>query len=95
MCRVAMRLKQGLDATEQKVFKGDEDEIIYSKPLIAHRIRLDSAKLAAQLLEMEPAERHVFPDKDGNPQPLGAVFGDIERSARLIFLLEKAKKCSK
>jgi len=97
--RTARRLREALDATEV-VTKfngglGGSQRFIYSKRLVAHTIRLQGAKLAAQLLGMEPAEKHEFPDETGKPQQIGALFCDTERAARLIWLLEQAEKRGK
>ena len=96
---VARRIAQGLNAKEIKPhFDGSPTGSggwSYSRPLIAHHIRLGWAKLAAQLLEMEPAQKHEFPDETGKPQQIGALFCDTERAARLIWLLEQAEKRGK
>lgn len=93
--RVAQRLKEGLDAHETKAQLDKLGDWQYSKRLVSHGIRLTAVKLAAQLLDMEPAQKVEFPDEHGNPQKIGAALGDIERSARLIFLLEQAEKRAK
>lgn len=36
-----------------------------------------------------------FPDENGKPQKIGSTFSDTERSARLLFLLERAEKRAK
>lgn len=58
---VAKRLYQALNAKETKCkFDGGQfgiNEWVYSKPLVAHDIRLKAAQLAAKLLQMEPPER--------------------------------------
>ena len=56
--------------------------------------KLDAIKTAMALHGMTKPERreHVFPDKNGVPQNLAGAFGDVERSARLIYLLEQVEK---
>lgn len=96
---IASRIKQGLNAKETHCkFDGGQfgsNQWEYSKGLVAHGARLGWARLAAELLDIKPAERHEFPDENGKPQNLGAAFGDTERSARLIYLLETAEKRAK
>ena len=61
-------------------------------------IRVDARKwLASKILPKQYGDRNQieFPDKDGNPQAVGGILGDTERSARLLFLLEQAEKRSK
>ena len=38
-----------------------------------------------------PPEKHVFPDREGRPQEFG-VMSNIDMAARLLFLLDKAKR---
>ena len=94
--KVAKRLREALDATEVVTkFDGGplgSGSFVYSKKLVSHTIRLQAVKIAAQLLEMEPAQKVEFPDESGKPQNIGAAFGETERSARLLFLLETAEK---
>jgi len=62
------------------------------------KLRVDARKwVAAKLLPRKYGDRNQieFPDKDGNPQAVGGILGDTERSARLLFLLEQAEKRSK
>jgi hypothetical protein len=61
LCKVATRLREALDA-EEVVTKFDggqfgSQRFLYSKRLVAHNIRLSAAKLAAELLDMMPAEK--------------------------------------
>ena len=61
------RLRESLDATEVKVFKRKvpiyyadgncltRKEFIYSKPLVAHRIRLQAVKLCLEILGAYPS----------------------------------------
>lgn len=91
--RTLLRIKQGLDATDQKAsYDKDRGKWVYSDPLVAWGARKDYAALAVTVLDMKPSEKVVFPDKDGNPQNIAASFGDTERSARLLYLLEQAEK---
>lgn len=70
---VAQRLKEALDAEETKAFCTKFGDVVYSESMVAHGIRLRAIEIAANLLEMEPSKKHEFPDKDGNPQPVGSV----------------------
>ena len=105
--RVAKRLSEALDATEVKTFhekggfeKCDDGEyryhpgqIIHSKPLVAHHIRIKAIDIATTLLEMKPNEtkKVIFPDKDGNPQPIGqTMMTDMELANKALWLLSKA-----
>lgn len=56
--RVAKRLSEALDAHEVKVFHDKTSgEIVYSKPLVAHHIRMKAVELAVSILEMKPPDR--------------------------------------
>jgi hypothetical protein len=70
---VAQRLKEALDAEETKVFCTKEGDVVYSEALTAHGIRLRAIEVAAELLNMKPSKKVEFPDKDGNPQAVGAI----------------------
>lgn len=55
--------------------------------LAAKKIGIDILGLNA------PTKQDVkFPDKDGNPQNIGGMFTDLERAARLAYLLDQAAK---
>src|SRR5574343_866372 len=55
--------------------------------LAAKRIGIDILGLNA------PTKQDVkFPDKDGNPQEIGGMFTDMERAAKLVYLLDQASK---
>lgn len=70
--QIMKRLADALDAKETKAFKttthneqgGWSDEIIYSKALVAHGIRLKAVDIALRVHDAYPSERHVF---EGNP----------------------------
>ncbi len=50
--KLAKRVREGLDAKETKVFLCQKDgELVYSKPMKAHDIRLKAIRLAAELRE--------------------------------------------
>jgi len=63
------RLKESLDATEVKAFKRKvpiysvdgncftREEFVYSKPLVAHRIRLRAVKLCLEILGAYPSTK--------------------------------------
>lgn len=91
---LARKLKAELNAKETKFFQKD-GIVIESRHCIAwdtrQKARIDAHKLRGDY----PADKHVFPDENGKPQNLGAAFGDTERSARLIYLLETAEKRAK
>lgn len=41
-------------------------------------------------------DKHIFPDESGKPQAIGgAIFSDIERANRLVYLLDQASKRAK
>jgi hypothetical protein len=55
---VVKRLKESLDAFENKVFfDKDRSRCFVGPDEVAHRIRLDAAKLTTSLLDMMPAEK--------------------------------------
>lgn len=57
--RVAKRLAEALDAHDVRVFHDKATgEIVYSKPLVAHGVRLKAVEISTVLLEMKPAEKH-------------------------------------
>ena len=60
------------------------DEVAWS---VRQNARMDANKLFGHY----PSSKVEFPDETGKPQSIGAAFGDTERSARLIYLLEKAE----
>ena len=41
------------------------------------------------------SEKVIFPDKNGDPQPIGGVFTDMELATRLAFILTEAAKRKK
>lgn len=87
------RLSESLDAVENKVFYDkDRGRCVVGPDEVAHRIRLDAAKLTTSLLDMMPAEKIQFPGKDGKPQQIGGIFTDMERATRLAYLLTQAAK---
>lgn len=59
-----------------------------------YRIRLDAVKTIIDLYgDKAPTKQDVkFPDKDGNPQEIGGMFTDMERAAKLVYLLDQASK---
>ncbi|MFA7462383.1 MAG: hypothetical protein WCY59_04470, partial [Anaerovoracaceae bacterium] len=66
------------------------------KPLIDHNVRLDAAKMAIELLRMNPPKQIEFPDETGKPQRItGDVFTDMERATRLVYLMNQAAKRKK
>jgi len=76
--RVAKRLSEGLDAHEVKAFKTKDDDIIYSKKLVAHSIRMDAVKTAIPLLDMKPPEKQEIDLK----QPINLVIKEFYRGER-------------
>lgn len=57
--RTMMRLKQAMDAKEVKVFKQSAgDGLIYSKALVAHGTRLAAVKIALELQDAFPSQKH-------------------------------------
>lgn len=95
---LARKLKLELNAEETKVFnpKGNETKkgLIYSKPLKSWAIRQKAREDAQKLLDLYPAEKHVFPDKDGNPQDIGGLT-NLEAATRLAHLISEATKRKK
>lgn len=91
-----------VDGETEKDYTDGESVIQWSET--DHGVQLKAWIEAAKILNLYPAEKRSveFPDENGKPQKIGAVFSDTERSARLLFLLEeaekrakKAKKCSR
>lgn len=81
-----------------KVKSSGEIETTTGDMVERSKLRVDARKwVAAKLLPRKYGDRNQieFPDKDGNPQMVGGILGDTERSARLLFLLEQAEKRSK
>jgi len=95
---LARKLKYELNAQEIKVFnpKGNTKKkgIIYSKPLKLWAIRQKAREDAQKLLDLYPAEKHVFPDKDGNPQDVSGLT-NLEAATRLFHLISEATKRKK
>lgn len=60
--KVLLRLRQALNAKETRVFnpRGNTTEsgLLYSKPLIAHGIRVKAIDLALQLHDAYPSKKH-------------------------------------
>jgi hypothetical protein len=54
--KVARRLNEALDANEQEAKLNKEGEFVYSVEMVAHKIRLEGVKLAADMLEMKEPE---------------------------------------
>ncbi|MFH2073783.1 MAG: hypothetical protein ABIJ57_00355 [Pseudomonadota bacterium] len=54
--------------------------------------KLTALNMAIGIKGIKAPERIVYPDEHGNPQDIGRAFGETERSARIIFLLEQAQK---
>jgi len=54
--KVAKRLNEALDANEQEAKLNKEGEFVYSVEMVAHKIRLEGVKLAADMLEMKEPE---------------------------------------
>lgn len=60
-----------------------------------NRIQLDAVKTIIDLYgDKAPTKQNVqFPDKNGHPQAIGGgMFTDLERAARLAYLLDQAAK---
>jgi len=95
--KVLKRIKEGLDAHIVKAtYDKDMSGFAYSKPLIDHNVRLDAAKMAIELLRMNPPKQIEFPDETGKPQRItGDVFTDMERATRLVYLMNQAAKRKK
>lgn len=68
LTKVIQRLNEGLDAEEVKThFDGEAGKYFYSKPLIAHAVRLKAVDLALQLHDAMPSQKHDFKhDMSGN-----------------------------
>ena len=56
MTKLAKRLNESLDAEEVKVFC-QEGYVVTSKPMIAHRVRLDALKLAGDWFGLKAVEK--------------------------------------
>ena len=95
--KVLKRILEGLDAHVIKAtYDKDMSGFAYSKPLIDHNVRLDAAKMAIELLRMNPPKQIEFPDETGKPQRItGDVFTDMERATRLVYLMNQAAKRKK
>lgn len=66
---------------------GDGDTVISYNEIdwnTRQKARMDAHALRGDY----PAEKHVFPDKDGNPQEIG--MGSIEAAARIAYLIKQA-----
>lgn len=88
---LARKLKAELNAKETKFFQKD-GIVIETRNVVAWGVR-QAARIDAHRLRGDyPADKHVFPDENGKPQSITTPFGDTERAARLIYLLEQAKK---
>lgn len=56
--RTLLRIKQGLDATDQKVFyDSNRGKCVLGPPLVAYGARCDYAKLAVTVLDMKPSDK--------------------------------------
>ena len=95
--RTLKRIREGLDAFETKAtYDRAASKFMYSKPLVNHNVRLDAAKMAIELLRMNPPKQIEFPDETGKPQRItGDVFTDMERATRLVYLMNQAAKRKK
>ena len=85
------KLKSELNAKETKFFQKDGYVVEFRNVIawdVRQRARIDAHKLRGDY----PADKHIFPDEAGKPQ---TIFGETERSARLIYLLEQAEKRAK
>jgi len=91
---LARKLKAELNAKETKFFQKD-GLVVESRNVVAWDIRQKARIDAHKLRGDYPADKHVFPDENGRPQSINAPFGETERSARLIYLLETAEKRAK
>jgi hypothetical protein len=83
------------DSSDDELFTEDGKRITNHEFINRSRLRVDARKwVASKLLPKKYGEKQQveFPDKDGNPQKIGASFCDTERAARLIYLLELAQK---
>ena len=91
---LARKLKAELNAKETKFFQKD-GLVVESHDVIAWGIR-QAARIDAHKLRGDyPSSKVEFPDVNGKPQNISAVFGETERAARLIYLLEQAEKRAK
>lgn len=91
---LARKLKAELNAKETKFFQKD-GLVVESRDVIAWGIR-QAARIDAHKLRGDyPSSKVEFPDVNGKPQNISAVFGETERAARLIYLLEQAEKRAK
>lgn len=91
---LARKLKAELNAKETKFFQKD-GLVVESRDVIAWGIR-QAARIDAHKLRGDyPSSKVEFPDANGKPQNISAVFGETERAARLIYLLEQAEKRAK
>ena len=91
---LARKLKAELNAKETKIFQKD-GFVVESRDVIAWGIR-QAARIDAHKLRGDyPSSKVEFPDANGKPQNISAVFGETERAARLIYLLEQAEKRAK
>ena len=95
---LARKLKLELNANETKVYNpaGNifKKGLIYSKPLTLWNVRQKAREDAQKLLDLYPAEKHIFPDKEGNPQDLSGL-SNLEAATRLVFLMSEAMKRKK
>lgn len=67
LCRAMHRLKESLDAKETKVFLNKNTGVlVYSKPLIAHNIRLKAVEVALAIHDAIP-KRLELTGKNGGP----------------------------
>jgi hypothetical protein len=76
-----------LGADGQPVLKDGETVIMWQEKAggIRQKARMDAHSLRGDY----PADKHVFPDKDGNPQNLTEA-SNLETAARLLDLINKA-----
>ncbi len=76
--KVLLRLRQGLNAKEIKAHYDKDEGWQYSKPLIAHNIRLRTTQVALNLYDAMPSEKHDVTVR-GNPMQAMAQAKLIEK----------------
>lgn len=101
---LAKKLKEELEATEIKVFRGyavegvgeekevKGEEVIYSKPLIAWKIRQEARKDAHKLLSHYPSDKIDITDTRMVQAILAALPPDIQESVEEMIKLKVSKK---
>lgn len=80
---------------KRRILNGKEDDTILEDTFEFELYsKLDAFDLAVSIAGLKaPVKQDVkFPDKDGNPQEIGGMFTDMERAAKLVYLLDQASK---